>query len=57
MDINTLEDAVVSIRADLAEVKSKLSHMPTTWILVVIAIGVVFSVIGGTVGIVRLLRP
>jgi hypothetical protein len=55
--VEKLEDAVVAIRIDLAEIKGKLSHMPTTWSLVVIVIGIVFTVMGGTLGIVRLLRP
>ena len=55
--IEKLEDAVVAIRVDLAEIKGKLSHMPTTWSLLVIIIGVVFTVMGGTFGIVRMLHP
>jgi hypothetical protein len=53
----SIEDAVMAIRVDLAEIKGKLSHMPTTWSLVVIVIGVVFTVMAGTLGIVKLLHP
>jgi hypothetical protein len=52
-----LEDAVVGIRVDLAEIRGKLSQMPTIWGLVVIVIGLIFTVMGGTLGIVKLLRP
>jgi hypothetical protein len=55
--VSKLEDAVMAIRIDLAEIKGKLSHMPTTWSLVVIVIGVVFTVMAGTLGIVKLLHP
>jgi hypothetical protein len=55
--VTKLEEAVIAIRLDLAEIKGKLSHMPTTWSLLVIVIGIVFTVMGGTLGIVRLLRP
>jgi len=55
--VEKLEEAVFAIRIDLAEIKGKLSHMPTTWSLVIIVIGVVFTVMGGTLGIVRMLHP
>lgn len=55
--IAKLEDAVTGIRIDLAEIKGKLSHMPTTWGLVLIVIGLIFTVMGGTLGIVKLLHP
>jgi hypothetical protein len=55
--VEKLEDSVAAIRIDLAEIKGRLSHMPTTWSLVVIVIGVVFTVMAGTLGIVRMLHP
>jgi hypothetical protein len=55
--IAKLEDAVGGIRVDLAEIKGKLSNMPTTWGLALIVIGLIFTVMGGALGIVKLLHP
>lgn len=52
-----LEKAVTAIRIDLAEIKGKLSHMPTTWSLVIIIVGLIFTVMGGTLGIVKMMHP
>jgi hypothetical protein len=41
----------------VAGIEGRISQMPTTWNLVIIVLSVVFTVMGGTLGLFRLLRP
>jgi hypothetical protein len=47
----------LSTKVDLAEMKGKISNLPTTWTLITIIVTLVFAVMGGTLGLFRLFHP
>ncbi len=49
--------SAVPIRSTQFQVRLPWSNMPTTWGLALIVIGLIFTVMGGALGIVKLLHP
>jgi hypothetical protein len=51
-----LEDAVLGIRLDIAEIKGKISNMPTTWQLLGVNFGLAIGVAGLVFAVARMMK-
>jgi hypothetical protein len=51
-----LEEAVTAIRLDIAEMKGKLSNLPTTWQLIGVNFGLVVGVAGLVFAVARMMK-
>jgi hypothetical protein len=54
--VSKLEDAVTAIRLDIAEMKGKISNLPTTWQLIGVNFGLVIGVAALVFAIARSMR-
>jgi hypothetical protein len=54
--VTKLEDAVLGIRLDIAEIKGKISNMPSTWQLLGVNFGLAIGVAGLVFAVARMMK-
>ncbi len=54
--VTKLEEAVLAIRLDIAEMKGKLSNLPTTWQLIGVNFGLAVGVAGLVFAVARMMK-
>ncbi len=54
--VTKLEEAIIAIRLDIAEMKGKLSNLPTTWQLIGVNFGLAVGVAGLVFAVARMMK-